>query len=140
MSIEVIGLKEANRALKRLPEFAKANVQQTINVTASQLYRAASLKAPRRTGLLRASLDWQARPRSLSAIVGARTVAYYWKFVEFGTVKMAARPFLRPAAEALKADHHARMVQTLEKAARQTERAQGTIATPVSFGRAGDVL
>ncbi len=28
--------------------------------------------------------------------------AYYWRFVEFGTVKMAARPFLRPAFEAKK--------------------------------------
>jgi len=28
--------------------------------------------------------------------------AYYWRFVEFGTQKMAARPFLRPAFEAKK--------------------------------------
>lgn len=27
---------------------------------------------------------------------------YYWRFVEFGTVKMAAKPFLRPAFEAKK--------------------------------------
>jgi HK97 gp10 family phage protein len=25
--------------------------------------------------------------------------AWYWRFVEFGTRKMAARPFLRPALE-----------------------------------------
>jgi HK97 gp10 family phage protein len=28
--------------------------------------------------------------------------AYYWRFVEFGTAKMAAHPFLRPAFEAKK--------------------------------------
>lgn len=28
--------------------------------------------------------------------------AYYWRWVEFGTVKMRARPFLRPAFEANK--------------------------------------
>lgn len=28
--------------------------------------------------------------------------AYYWRWVEFGTKKMAARPFLRPAFEAKK--------------------------------------
>lgn len=28
--------------------------------------------------------------------------AYYWRFVEFGTSKMAARPFMRPAFEAKK--------------------------------------
>jgi len=30
--------------------------------------------------------------------------AYYWRFVEFGTAKMAARPFMRPAFEAKKGD------------------------------------
>ena len=25
--------------------------------------------------------------------------AWYWRFIEFGTIKMAARPFLRPALE-----------------------------------------
>ena len=29
---------------------------------------------------------------------------YYWRFLEFGTSKMAARPFLRPAFEAQKAN------------------------------------
>lgn len=28
--------------------------------------------------------------------------AYYWRWVEFGTVKMAARPFMRPAFETQK--------------------------------------
>jgi HK97 gp10 family phage protein len=28
--------------------------------------------------------------------------AWYWKFLEFGTAKMAARPFMRPAFEAKK--------------------------------------
>lgn len=28
--------------------------------------------------------------------------AFYWRFVEFGTAKMAARPFMRPAFEAKK--------------------------------------
>lgn len=28
--------------------------------------------------------------------VGKKRSAYYWRFVEFGTVKMAAQPFLRP--------------------------------------------
>ena len=30
--------------------------------------------------------------------------AFYARFVEFGTVKMAARPFLRPAFEAKKGE------------------------------------
>lgn len=52
-------------------------------------------------------------PRYLSEIVGIGveqggtrenpTGAYYGKFVEFGTVKMAAQPFLRPALESNRA-------------------------------------
>lgn len=30
--------------------------------------------------------------------------AYYWRFVEFGTVNMSAQPFLRPAFEGKKTD------------------------------------
>lgn len=31
-----------------------------------------------------------------------RGLAYYWRFLEFGTSKLSARPFLRPAFEAKK--------------------------------------
>lgn len=30
---------------------------------------------------------------------GSKNDAYYWRFLEFGTEKMAARPFMRPAME-----------------------------------------
>jgi HK97 gp10 family phage protein len=33
----------------------------------------------------------------------SKTDPYYWRFVEFGTAKMRARPFLRPAADRLPA-------------------------------------
>mgnify|MGYP000843958071 FL=1 len=35
-------------------------------------------------------------------IAGGKFDAYYWRYIEFGTSKMAARPFLRPAFEAKK--------------------------------------
>lgn len=38
------------------------------------------------------------------AKTGKSKDGYCWRFVEFGTVKMAARPFLRPAFEAKKMD------------------------------------
>ena len=31
-----------------------------------------------------------------------RGLAYYWRFLEFGTSKLSAKPFLRPAFEAKK--------------------------------------
>lgn len=35
----------------------------------------------------------------LTANVNINGDAFYWRFLEYGTVKMAARPFARPAAE-----------------------------------------
>lgn len=40
---------------------------------------------------------------------------FYWRFVEFGTSKMAARPFLRPAFEAKKIDAAERIKDALRE-------------------------
>ncbi len=39
--------------------------------------------------------------------------AYYWYLVEFGTSKMSARPFMRPAFEAKKDDAVAAIAQSI---------------------------
>ena len=52
--------------------------------------------------------------------------AWYWRFVEFGTVKMSARPFLRPAFDMKK--HEAvtaiktRLAQRIEQAAQKLKK------------------
>ena len=52
--------------------------------------------------------------------------AWYWRFVEFGTVKMPARPFLRPAFDMKK--HEAvtaiktRLAQRIEQAAQELKK------------------
>ena len=52
--------------------------------------------------------------------------AWYWRFVEFGTVKMSARPFLRPAFDMEK--HEAvtaiktRLAQRIEQAAQELKK------------------
>jgi HK97 gp10 family phage protein len=122
MAIQIIGLKEANRALKRLPDYAKSEAQQAMNMTAFHIARFAEHRAPRRSGLLRSRIQWEARPRSVSAVVGVRPDAYYWKFVEYGTKRMEARPFLRPAAESQAKEHGPRLLAALEKAADHVER------------------
>lgn len=35
-------------------------------------------------------------------VAGGKFDAYYWRYIEFGTSKMSARPFMRPAFEAKK--------------------------------------
>ena len=119
---ELIGLKEANRALKKLPDFAKAKAQDVMDVTAFNVSQGAQRRVRRRTGQLAGDIAWQRRPRSLSAVVGVAARSFYWKFLEYGTVKMEAQPFMRPAAEAEQHDHQQRMVKALTDAATLVER------------------
>ena len=93
-----------------------------MDTTAFQIAREASRRAPELTGRLKNAITWKSRPRSLSAIVGIDASAFYWKYLEYGTVKMGARPFMRPAAEAMAADHDQRMVQGLRRALSHMER------------------
>jgi HK97 gp10 family phage protein len=117
-----IGLKEANAALRRLPEHVQPRVQKIIDTSAFQLARGAASKAPVASGTLKQSIGWKSRPRSLSAIVFVDSPGFYWKYIEYGTVKRPARPFIRPIGEAMSADHDARMTQALEMALTQVER------------------
>ena len=115
---QLIGLKEANRALRTLPKVVKIDVQQVQDVTAFQVSQAMKATVRRRTGTLARAIVWKSRPASVSAVVGVDGGdAFYWKFLEFGTVAMDAQPFARPAAESMRADHDARLRQALEKAA-----------------------
>ena len=52
--------------------------------------------------------------------------AWYWRFVEFGTVKMTARPFLRPAFEGKKYEAvdaiKTRLAERIEQAAQELSK------------------
>jgi HK97 gp10 family phage protein len=110
--------RQASRALRALPATAKPAVQQVMDVTAYNVERGAETRVRRRTGYLAANIGWQSRPRSLSAVVGvSKGTVYYWKFVEYGTVKMDASPFLRPSAQAEEPRHAAALTQALERVA-----------------------
>lgn len=127
-TVEVIGLKEAVRALRRLPGVAADESQTVMNVTAFQVSRSASSLAPRSAdgshghapGFLASAIRWKAG--RLSAVVGILRAAFYWRFVEYGTRKMAAQPFLRPAADSFRHDHRERLVAAMARAASRIAR------------------
>jgi len=52
--------------------------------------------------------------------------AWYWRFVEFGTVKMSAKPFLRPAFEGKKMEAvdaiKQRLAERVERAAQELKK------------------
>lgn len=126
----VSGLKELQAAMKELPANIARNVLRgAVNAGASVIRQEAKARAPQFQGkpvkgqpppgtLKRALYQKQIREKSSAVLqtffVGVRhgrsakqtakaTIdAWYAHFVEFGTSKMSARPFMRPAFEAKK--------------------------------------
>lgn len=82
------------RASAKVRSFVSAEVKKaTLEIQAK-----AQELVPVKTGTLRRSITSQF-PTDLSGVVG--TSVFYGQFVEFGTRRMGARPYLRPAAEAV---------------------------------------
>jgi HK97 gp10 family phage protein len=117
---EVIGLREANAALRRLPELARAETQQVMDVTAFQVAALATRLAPDREPVarhgihLKDAITW--KRRRFGAVVAVDRRAFHWKFFEYGTKFMPARPMFRPAAVAFRDDHRRRLENALTRA------------------------
>ncbi len=130
VSVQVTGLKELNDALAHLPQNIGRNVLRgATSAGAAVIRKEARMRAPVYTGdvakghpppgTLKRAI-YQKQIRELSGVLrqtfyvsvrrgglrkdakGRSLDAYYWHMVEFGTAKMAARPFVRPAFEATK--------------------------------------
>lgn len=71
-------------------------VGRVLTASAAHIAADAKTRAPVRTGFLRSSIAVQ-QESPLSVVVGA--TANYSRFVEEGTSRMAARPYMRPAVE-----------------------------------------
>lgn len=118
--VDVVGLKEANRALRQLPDLARAEAQQVMDTTAFQVAAQATARAPARSATpthgihLKDAIRW--KRRRTSAVVGVDPRAFHWKFWEYGTSKMPASPMFRPAADAQRARHQQQMAEALTRA------------------------
>ena len=111
---QITGLQDALRSLRDLPQRVQEDTLKRAVSAGAEVVRAeAALRAPvyRGTwsckdhppaGTLKASIYKAAIPEECTATrevwkVDVRKRAYYAHMVEFGTVKMGARPFMRPA-------------------------------------------
>ena len=86
----------------RLPAISAAirpAVVAEVQKAAFDIEAQAKAKVPVRTGTLRRSIHSVFENGGLRALVGPSVL--YGKFVEFGTRRMGARPYMRPAAEAV---------------------------------------
>jgi len=103
-SVEILGLKELDQALQQMawPAARRAlrkGMRQGANVVRDEV----RAKAPVKTGNLRRKIRTRERREDADGLRFAIEIprsAFYGRFIEFGTSKIAARPFMRPAAEA----------------------------------------
>jgi HK97 gp10 family phage protein len=132
--VQIQGMRELSRALRELPQRVATNDLQAATAAGARLIRDdARIKAPVYTGpvaqghpapgTLRKSIitknirELSDRVRRVVFVLvrhgkqfqkmGKKQInrdAFYWRFVEFGSKKMSARPFMRPAFEARKHD------------------------------------
>lgn len=121
ITTRVEGLAELRKALLELPrELHKGALRSAVSASAKVVQDQAVVNAREDSGTLRRAI-YRTRSKEASSsvqeafIVGVRQGkkfqskrlrsggltanrdAFYWRFLEFGTVKMAAKPFLRPA-------------------------------------------
>lgn len=126
IEVQLTGFRELAEALKRLgPRVAKNTLRRAVSSGAVLVRNDARQKAPVDTGEMRKDIqvkrekDQQNGPLSAKYSVFVRSGkksrlsgkargvdkdSFYWKFVEFGTSKMGARPFMATAFEAKKED------------------------------------
>ena len=118
MSIKMTGMRELNRAFKRLPgELKKGGEKAVLRAGAKPINVAAKSRAPVGSGLLKKSIGTNVKKvdGEVTARVGPRSgwkkevtrdgrqvvsdPNKYSHLVEFGTSHSAARPFIRPAVD-----------------------------------------
>ncbi len=109
---EVKGWDEAIGGLVHIQEALRAGIPEALKEMAEEVVDAAQGFAPVRTGRLRDSIA-VISVTDTEAIIGAG--APYAAFVEFGTMHMAARPFMRPALAFIEEEYGQKIFEVLNE-------------------------
>lgn len=100
-------MSSLRKKIKRLEPEARQGIKDAMTEVADEILDEAKSRVPVDTGTLKKKLTRQVSRDGMSAKVGVRTKAakrkaYYGKFIELGTSKMPAQPFLTPAYEVVR--------------------------------------
>lgn len=134
MTVEITGVKEVQEILDTLaPKYARNLMRSTIHGVAGQITKDAKNKAPVKTGSLKRAIKTKRKksppdkPTSLVMVEHGRSAkydAFYWRFVEYGTLggvnPMPARPFIGPAAEYVRLKFNTILTQEFGKKLEKT--------------------
>lgn len=113
----LVGLPSLQRAIASQPSAVRAKLQDLIHATSFSIAQRIRASVPVETGALKESIT----TASGSGLTGGVTIRpgvikgrrpeVYWRFVEFGTIHMSARPTIRPATEAEVPDVESRVTK-----------------------------
>jgi len=126
LKFELNGGKELSDALQELPRRVSNKIlRKALRQGGNVLLKKARANAPVKSGVLRRSIklrvDLRGTPAAIitvrippkSGIQKAKLGPYYGSFLELGTRKMAAHPFLRPAFDSVNGDALEKFIETL---------------------------
>lgn len=131
---KIVGMPRLLRKLKVLPDAARAEIRIELGKVADDIVAMMQSLAPEVSGDLRKSIGWtwgDRVPKGAMAIATAGkgdlaiTIfagdekAYYARWVEFGTVKMSARPYFYVAWRAGKRAARKQLREASRRAARR---------------------
>lgn len=100
VNIKIEGAEDVLRAFDRFDKESRENLRSAVRKNANALRKAIKDRAPVDSGNLRDSIAAKYDKDGLGADVGpTKPKGSHAHLLEFGTVKMAARPFITPSAE-----------------------------------------
>ena len=100
VQVEIIGIERLTARINKAVNSLDEKIVEGLEVVGSNIVADAKSWAPVRTGRLRDSIGMSVLNRQLEVYAEAEYAAY----VEYGTSRMAPRPFLAPAFEANRPD------------------------------------
>jgi HK97 gp10 family phage protein len=115
MSLQFYGMQELIRRLEHLGTEADRVKEDALLAGAEIIQQAASEKAPRDTGKLAENIVISDVKEDGTVDIGPDRDRFYGLFLEFGTSKMAARPFLQPAFEESKEQVQQKMADVIRR-------------------------
>lgn len=116
MTIELRGMEQLLSELSRL-ENPKYLEKKALEAAAEHLRSKIEENAPNKTGFLKERIE-KSEVKNGEIEVGPGKDAFYGHFLEFGTSKMSARPFIAPTFEKEKSAIERKMADEIRKGLR----------------------